>query len=240
MNQTDPDLPLALVAVQATVAGFAALGFISLVPVATTPGTFLIVVPVLGITSSAGLLFAGRHVAERARRVATQNALVDPLTGLATRYAAEHALHAEFAAALRGRPLSVVLVRIEQFPTFAGRHGRPMADRLSRSAGRVLKKHTRDMHTTGQHGRHDGTYLSVLSGVPLDGACTFAKRVRRDLMALPGLPEPLVVSSSVVPYDVSMKSADELVESAERALAKGAQNGGKIMVLGQLAEATAE
>jgi diguanylate cyclase (GGDEF)-like protein len=240
VNQTDPDLPLALVAVQATVAGFAALGFISLVPVATTPGTFLIVVPMLGITSSAGLLFAGRHVAARARRAAVVNALVDSRTGLATQYAAAHAVEAEFAAAQRGRPLSVVLFRIEQFPSYAGRHGRPMADRLLRSAGRVLKKHTRDMHTTGLHGRHEGTYLSILSGVPLDGACIFAKRVRRDLMALPGLPEPLVVSSSVVPYDVSMKSAEELVEAAERALAKGTENGGKIMVLGQLAVATAE
>lgn len=239
MNYSDPDLSLAHVALHATVAGLAVLGFISIVPVATTPGTFLIVLPVLGITSSAGLLFAGRHIAVRARRTAARDALTDQLTGLSTWHATELVLTTEFAAAQRGRPLSVVVFRIEQFPHYAARHGRPMAERLLRSAGRAMKKHTRDMHTTGLHGRGEGMYVSVLSGVPLDGACTFSKRVRRDLMALPGLPEPLVVSASVVTYDVSMKSAGELVESAERALTRSTANAGKIMVLGQLAPVTA-
>ncbi|HSJ05522.1 MAG TPA: diguanylate cyclase [Longimicrobiales bacterium] len=240
MNNNESELPLVLVAVQATVAGFAALGFISLVPVATTPGTFLIVVPVLGITASAGLLLGGRHVVSRARRAATMNALVDPLTGLATRYAGEHALAADFAAAQRGRPLNVVLTRVEQFPLFAARHGRPGAERVLRAVGRALRKQTRGMHMTAHHGRHDGTFISILSDVPLDGACTFAKRARRELASLPGMPEPLVVTASVVPYDVSMSSPRELVDAAERALARGLESGGKVMVLGQLATATAE
>jgi diguanylate cyclase (GGDEF)-like protein len=240
VNQNESDLPLALVAVQATVAGFAALGFISLVPLATTPETFVIVVPVLGITASVGLLLGGRHVVARAKRAAALNALVDPLTGLASRYAGEHSLAADFAAAQRGRPLNVVLTRVEQFPLFPARHGRTGADRVLRAVGRALRKQTRDMHMTAHHGRHEGTFISILSDVPLDGACIFAKRVRRELASLPGMPEPLVVTASVVAYDVSMSSPRDLVEAAERALGKSSESGGKVMVLGQLATATAE
>jgi diguanylate cyclase (GGDEF)-like protein len=232
MIRHDAALPLALVAFQAAVAGLAALGFLSLVPVATTPGTLVVVVPLLGVSATAGLVMVGEHAAARRRGVAVRHALRHPLTGLVTRDYTEQTLAAEFAAAQRGRGLTVVLFRIEQFPRLAVRHGRPAAERVLRAAGRVLQAHTRGMHTSGHHGPHEGTYVSILSGTAVDGACVFAKRVRRDLMALTGMPEPLVVSAGVIAYDVSMASVKELVDGAEHALVKAAAGNGKIVVLG--------
>jgi diguanylate cyclase (GGDEF)-like protein len=234
MNANDIELPLGVVAVQAAAAGLAALGLVSLVPVAPTAGALLLIVPVLGLVAAGGLVHGGKQVVARARRAAARDALKDPLTGLAARDSAEQTLAAEFAAAERGRPLTVVLFRIAQFPRFRGRHGRPVADRVLRGTGGALNRHTRHMHTTGVHGPHEGCYISVLSGVSVDGACVFAKRVHRDIAALPGMPERLVVSASVVPYDASMESAAQLVATAQRALAKAEASGGRIVVVGQI------
>jgi diguanylate cyclase (GGDEF)-like protein len=232
VNPNDVELPLGAVAVQAIVSGLAVLGLVSIAPLEPTAGTLLLIVPVLGVLMAGGLVHGGRKVLTRTRRAAATHALQDPLTGLASRNAAEQALATEFAAAERGRPLIVVLYRIAQFPRFRGRYGRPVAEHVLRSAGRVLKRHTRHMHTTGIHGPYEGTFMSVLSGATLDGACVFTRRAHRELVGLRGIPERLVVSASVVPYDVGMESVAQLVDTAERALAKAEASGGRIAVLG--------
>jgi GGDEF domain-containing protein len=102
----------------------------------------------------------------------------------------------------------------------------------------VLRTHTRTMHTTAHHGPGDATFVSVLSDIGVDGACIFAKRVRRELMNLPGADLP-VVSAAVVGFDVSMASPAELLDRADRALAKAAEAGGRIMAVGLSARSMA-
>lgn len=221
----------------AAVAAFAAVGVLTLMPEPVTIELSWIAYPALTILFGAGLLLAGRQAVLRARREAQRSATTDPESGLATQATAERVLALEFAAAQRGRPLTVVLFRLEKLPLYAKRHGAVVARQLLRLTARALRRHQRGMHLAAL-GPRDGVYLSILSGMEPDGACIYAQRVRREILSLRALPSVPPVSVGVVPFDMSMTSPAELLEQAERALAKGADAGGKVVVVGQLAPET--
>lgn len=166
--------------------------------------------------------------------MALRSATTNPETGLATPFAAENVLATEFAAAQRGRPVAVVLIRVEQYPRYVAKHGRAVGKQLQRLVGRSLARARRGMHLTAHHGRDGVTYLSILSSVDVVGASVYAKRVRRDLMNLSGVPRLPGVSIAIVPYDMSMTSPNDLIEQAERALRRAAEAGGRIVAVGEL------
>lgn len=78
--------------------------------------------------------------------------------------------------------------------------------------------------------------MIVLSGIPLRGACVYTKRVRADIAGLTGFPAPIVVSAGVAEYEDGLKSPAILVKRAERALARGSAEGGRIIVVGRRTE----
>jgi diguanylate cyclase (GGDEF)-like protein len=236
----DADVPVGVVVGSAAVAALAAVGLLTLVPLPGTGGLPATGVGVLTVLMAGGLVVARQRMVEQVRRDALVNATTDPQTGLSTPFAAARALELEFAAAQRGRPLTIVITKLEQFPRYKAKHGRAIATQLLRLAGRTLSKHRRNMHVAAHHGRGEGVYLAVLSDTGLEGACVYARRVRRDLMSLRGLPEPPKVSSGIVAYDMSMSSPADLIEQAERALAKASDGGGKILVYGQVQTAVVE
>jgi diguanylate cyclase (GGDEF)-like protein len=234
VNRIDADMPIGMVLSNAAVAALAAVGVMTILPLPGASGFLALGIGVLTVVLASVLVISGRRMVEQARRDALTHATTDPDTGLATAFAAEQTLAMEFAAAQRGRPLAIVLTRIDRFPRYAVTHGRPVANRLLRLAGRTLGKHRRGMHLTAHHGREEGMYLSILSGMDLDGACVYARKVRRELMSLKGLPEMPKVSVGIVAYDMSMNSPRDLIEQAERALVKATDNGSKILVVGHL------
>lgn len=233
MTQTPIDLPVRMLACYAAVAVFAAMGLVSMLPVPTGSGATTFGVALLTPLVAAGLVLGGQRTVTDARNGALRNATQNQDTGLATPFAAERMLATEFAAAQRGRPLTVVLIRLEQYPRYVAKHGRPVGKQLQRLAGRSLAKSRRGMHLTAHHGRDGVTFLSILSSMDVNGASVYAKRVRRDLLTLPGVPQAPGVSIGIVPYDMSMREPSELVEQAERALRKGSESGGRIVVVGQ-------
>jgi GGDEF domain-containing protein len=220
----------ALVAAFAAVGGLAAFGFVSLLPGAVAAGPLAAVTVLLAFVLTAALATTTTKTVRNAQHAALATATVHPLTGLGTPHVAELMLGVAFAAAQRGRPLTVVLLRFEAFPRYAARNGRMSAELLLRSAGRVLRKHTRSMHTTAHHG-DDATFIAILSDIGVEGACIFAKRVRRELASLPGAETP-AVSAAIVGFDLSMATPAELLHRAERALSKAADAGGKIVAVG--------
>jgi GGDEF domain-containing protein len=80
--------------------------------------------------------------------------------------------------------------------------------------------------------RDDGTFMTILADVPLEGACTFATRVRREYASLLRAGEPKSFSAGVATYDVSMRSAADLIDRAQRALARAQSEGGKVVMVG--------
>lgn len=227
-------------AAQTTVAVLAALGTLTLLPASLGGDLSRIIVPLLTVAVAAGLIMGSHREVVRAREDTIRKAATDPLTGLATPAAGERVLSLEFAAAQRGRPLAIVLLRIEDYPRYAARHGGVVADQLLRRAGRTLRQQQRQMHLTAHHGHDRGTFLSILSGMDLDGACVYGKRLRHALMTLPGLPDVPPVSMGIAAFDLSMTSPKSLLRQVERALERGAAAGGKVVVIGQPGQGEAE
>lgn len=223
-------LPLTRTAVYATVAGCAAIGLVYLLPAPDSVSVYAM--PVLATVLTSVLVLGSEPSAPTAPRgEALERAMFDRTTGLPTYVLAQRALDVEFAAAQRGRALTVILFNIDSLPKYAARHGGPATTLLLNSAGRVLKRRTRGMHTSARYGSGSGTFISVVSDVPLEGACTFVVRTRKELSALGRGGEPVVVSAGVAAYDLSMTSPAELIAKAERALAKATAGGGKVVVM---------
>lgn len=231
-------LPLSQTTATALTAGCAGIGCLALLPVPPSPlfGAFVM----MGVAGAACayLLWGTGRAGVVARPAAQPVALTHPLTGLAMPPLAEATLAMQFAAAQRGRSLSVMLVRVEQLARYTSRHGRPMTDRLLRTAARTVARNTRNMNLSAHHRGDEANFLLILCDTPLEGACTFAKRLRRELMTLPGFPEGVAVSAGVASYDHDQSTPEDLLDRAERALAKGTAAGGKIIVTGRSANTT--
>lgn len=228
MNLINVDLPRRAIVMNIGIATVAALGITTLVG---GEGQAVVTVPVLTALFTVTLVLWTQHAEARARPH-SGGFTMDPLTGLATEAVGEEALAREFAAAQRGRPLTIVVLRIEGLPRYRARHGRTVADQLLRVLGRTLAHHRRGMHLTAHHGAREGTFLSILSASDREGAAVYAARLRRDLMRLEGLPEHDGVSIGVASFDLSMASPKQLVRRAESAMEQGAATGGRVVVAG--------
>lgn len=227
MNRINVDLPRhALVIINVAIAALAAVGITSL-----TGAPAVFAVPVLTALIAYALTVLGREP-ENGSKPARPGATIDPLTGLTTEDVGNETLAREFAAAQRGRPLTIVMLRLEGLPKYRARHGNAVADQLLRVVGRTLARHCRGMHLTARHGGREGTFLSILSASDRRGAAVYAARLRRDLIRPPGLPEHDGVGIGIASYDRGMASAAELVSKAKFAMEKGAEAGGKVMVVG--------
>jgi diguanylate cyclase len=213
------------------VAGLAAVGTITLLGAGAGVG----LVPVIVITGIVALTLAVRTRAamDEALNEGGGSLSVDPTTGTATAIAGREALQREFAAAQRGRPLTIALIRLEEMGLYSAEHGKAVAEQLLRDAGRVLAQHRRGMHVVAQYGREPGTFLAVLSGVDGEGGAVYGTRVRRSLAAIPRLPHPVAINVGVAVFDRSMVSPKELLKRAEFALGKGSKAGGKVIVVGE-------
>jgi hypothetical protein len=86
------------------------------------------------------------------------------------------------------------------------------------------------MHLSSRY-NGEAVFLSILSGVPIEGACTFAVRVRKEFAKQVATGEPRVLSAGIVTFDHSMRSADKMLERARRALARATADGGKVVMV---------
>ena len=216
MSLINFDLPRYALIINVAIAGLAAVGAALL-----SGGEVLLAVPALTVVFT--LVLLARAGSDGAGEGGA--ALTVPLTGLATEEVAQETLSREFAAALRGRPLSVVLIRLEGLPKHRARHGKAATDELMRAVGRTLSRHRREMNLTAHYGGRDGTFLSILSGTDQEGARVYAARVRRDLLRLKGVPASGGVGTGIGSFDSDMETAQELVRKAAFALKQASPGG---------------
>lgn len=160
----------------------------------------------------------------RERRAAEALALIDALTGLPNRRHAEMMLDAQFAAAVRGRRLVLVLFDLDRFKRINDQHGHETGDAVLRAFAEVVRRNTRRMDLTARFGGEE--FLSVLGDLEVSDAVRFADRVRQETRALTVVPGGLTASAGVAAYDAGMGSHEVLVAAADRAL-YGAKAGGR-------------
>lgn len=231
MKRNQAQLTLPLTAASALTAGCAAVGLGYLFSLPVTPNIAVVFIPFFGAAFTALLVITGERAIAQTRSDMETRIVRDPQTGLMPAHMADRVLAVEFAAARRGRPLTIVLFSIDDFNRQASGHGPAAAARWRRAVARVLRQRTRGMNVSARC-RSDGLFLTILSDVSLDGACTFASRVRRDYYGLVDPGEPNSLSAGVAEYDTSMSSPAELLGRAHRALARAQAEGGRVVMVG--------
>jgi two-component system cell cycle response regulator len=177
-------------------------------------------------------LLVGHGVAalENARlhRILERQALVDALTGLANRRAAEQALAGEIARSLRfGPPLSLLIADLDDFKSVNDRFGHPVGDLALREFADVLATSAREIDIAGRWGGEE--FCLILPGTDATGAAKVAERVRetlaqRTLVAGDGTTFRVTASFGVASHP-PISTAEELIAAADTALYEAKRNG---------------
>ena len=182
---------------------------------------FWMVCTYIGVCIGIGLL---AELLRRERAEAEAMALSDPLTQLPNRRHASIFMDAAFAAGVRGEPVSVVIMDLDHFKHFNDTHGHSAGDDVLRSFSAALHRATRRMDLSCRWGGEE--FLSILSNCTGEGALIFLGRVRAEFEKEEFEWGKVTFSAGVAQYASGMRSSDELVAAADRALYE-AKNAGR-------------
>lgn len=103
-------------------------------------------------------------------------ALVDGLTGVASRRRTEEVLSDELAVAGRARPLSVILVDLDDFKSVNDTYGHNAGDDVLRGIARLLQQRGRLSDTVGRWGGEE--FVLICPDTPVTGALGLAEQLR--------------------------------------------------------------
>jgi len=152
-----------------------------------------------------------------------QLAMLDALTGVASRRRLDDVLRQELAAVPRGRSLSVVMLDVDRFKSVNDRFGHDTGDEVLRAVARVLQQAARLPDVIGRWGGEE--FMVVCTDTPADGALVLAERLAQALRET-SLP---VVGRVTASFGVAQANAGEspreLVERADRALYQAKEAG---------------
>lgn len=171
-------------------------------------------------------------------------AIEDGLTGLANRRRFDERLQEEWARALRdNKPLSLLMIDVDNFKTFNDAYGHPAGDECLRSVARVLAEEAK--RTTDLAARYGGEeFALLLPNTDAAGCARIGERIRRELRNA-GISHPLNLPSGLVtaslggtacwPGTERYAEPVSLVEAADRALYAAKQGGrDRLVMAGQV------
>jgi diguanylate cyclase (GGDEF)-like protein len=181
---------------------------------------FSAVVILLAVTLGSGWLSTAFHTSlEETMHLA----LTDRGTGLPNRGHAALHLERAFAAARRGIPLSVVAFDLDHFKEVNDQYGHAVGDRVLMDFAGVLKRITREMNLSARIGGEE--FLSILDGVPPEGAEVFTSRVLQALREKQYNWGSVTASAGIAGYEPGMASHDVLLAAADQALYRAKRAG---------------
>jgi diguanylate cyclase (GGDEF)-like protein len=220
-----------LLAGVAILATFASVGLMFLMFGATAGTVPQVSIPLVALLLAYVMLAlrAAPPVRRKQAELARHGGL-DPVTPLPNPAFADHFLASEFSAAQRGRPLTVVHLRIDNFQRVAAAHDGGESGLLA-DAGRILRRHTRGMNLSVRDTARPDTFVSILSDVNLDGARVFVQRVRKDFASLNVGGRPLAVSAGAAGFDFGMSTPAALLAAADMAVSRASRDGGNRVVV---------
>jgi diguanylate cyclase (GGDEF)-like protein len=156
-----------------------------------------------------------QHNQARLLREVAELADTDGLTGCLNHRAFHEQLAVEIARAVRyQRPLSLVVVDIDNFKSVNDTYGHPAGDKALIAVAAALRGELRRVDVVGRVGGDE--FALILADTPLDGAETHARRINR---ALERECDPTVaLSIGMAALDPTDPTAAALLRNADRAL----------------------
>ena len=214
MNETHPHTALftALSSVIALAAGVGAW-FVLSQGVATSPW---LLIPIATLIVAIMQLYMLRASFTAGREAGIEAAQADGATRLPSPTVARQLLLREFAAAERGRKLSIVVFSFDNLARLIATKPAD-ANRVLLGIGAIMKRRTRGMNLSAR--LEDGhTFVSVLGGVDEFGAEKFVAKVAKDLASLKSSGQPVTVRAGIAAYEPEMHSVDDLLAKAHASL----------------------
>jgi diguanylate cyclase (GGDEF)-like protein len=136
-------------------------------------------------------------------------ATTDELSGLLNRRAFLEALERELRPYDRRHELvALLLIDLDHFKTINDQYGHQMGDEVIRRVSQLLCINTREIDSVARYGGEE--FAMILKGMTLDQAESIAERLRTQIEAMAGLPEPIRVTASI---GIAMKSPGDTVGS---------------------------
>jgi len=161
---------------------------------------------------------------------ASKRAITDEVTGVYNRRFLEEAIVSHYDTSVgTGRPLSIIMMDLDNFRGINERFGIEAADRAFREVADAISRRLGDADILARYGGDE--FTALLPGTPLEGAARIAERIRVDVEALDvltGLTDArtcLTLSQGVVAYPESARTLKSLREKADAALYRAKENG---------------
>jgi diguanylate cyclase (GGDEF)-like protein len=161
---------------------------------------------------------------------AEEEAITDELTGLSNHRRFRQILGKEVERAKRfDRPLSVVMLDLDDFKEINDSYGHLQGDRVLREVGRVLKLESREVDEPARYGGEE--FAIALPETRIDGAMEVGERVRRRLEAmripLDGHNGEITIRASVGVAGSPEQALETktLIKAADQALYRAKQQG---------------
>jgi diguanylate cyclase (GGDEF)-like protein len=151
-------------------------------------------------------------------------ALTDPLTGLYNRRKLDEVLELEIERARRyGRPLSLIMLDMDQMKAINDRHGHPAGDEVLRRVAQAIRSQVRRVDLPTRYGGDE--FLVVLPEANEEEANRIAGRIRQEIVrtAMPDIPAS--ASAGVAGWGDGLDSPEAFISLADQALYRNKRKG---------------
>lgn len=157
--------------------------------------------------------------------------ITDGLTGIFNHRYLHEVLGLEVRRAERyGKPVSILMIDIDDFKRVNDRCGHPFGDEVLEETGRLIRSSVRDTDVVGRYGGEE--FLVIMPQTTSEEAIPLAERILRSLRAHPyryvGDLVPVTASMGLATYpapELGIKSKDGLLSAADQALYKSKRLG---------------
>lgn len=170
---------------------------------------------------------------KRLQDMLSENAHIDPLTGLANRRALMERLESEWARVQRyDSALSFIMADIDHFKQINDRYGHSAGDRLLQQVSRTIAAQCRQNDLPTRYGGEE--FAIIVPDEDADLAATLAERCRCAVAAVPVPADKKrlqITASFGVADTLSAESIEGLIQAADEALYAGKRSGRNIVCI---------
>ncbi len=154
---------------------------------------------------------------ETANRMLRDLSVTDALTGLSNRRAFEERFAIEFSQSVRRhRPLTLVVMDIDNFKQVNDTFGHGAGDKVLRKVAQVLRETTRLPDMAARYGGEE--FIVILPDTDVPQAMLWANRLHAALAKTVWDDRPVTMSMGVAGLDSSIREMSQLVARADEAL----------------------